>query len=172
MIEEWKDIIGYEGVYQVSNFGNIKSLDRLIFNKGKQTYQKLKGKNIKHCKNGKGYMLVNLCKCGNTLSFMVHKIVASTFFNYVNFDSSLVIDHIDNDKNNNKLSNLQIITSRENSSKDRNPKSGVTGVSIRKRLKPYMSTININGINKYIGSYFTMQEANSAYQSQLKSISK
>ena len=61
-IEIWKDIPGYEGLYQVSNLGNVKSLDRIVFNKGNKSLQKIKGKNLSKGTSKEKYFKVNYQK--------------------------------------------------------------------------------------------------------------
>jgi len=75
--EIWKDISGYEGQYQVSSLGRVKSLDRVIKQKNKKEYH-LKGRILSACKNSQGYYTVQLSK-GRGKTFKVHGLVADTF---------------------------------------------------------------------------------------------
>ena len=74
IFEEWKDIKGYEGIYQVSNFGRIKSLERLD-SSGAIRKETL----LKQYKNHNGYLVVTLCKNGVSKKFFVHRLVAEAF---------------------------------------------------------------------------------------------
>lgn len=82
-----------------------------------------------------------------------------------------IVDHIDSDRENNAPSNLQIVSKRYNSSREKSLKSGLpTGVVWHKRDKKFMSYIKINGKTKFIGYFKTSEEASSAYQNKLKQI--
>lgn len=102
-MEEWKDIINYEGKYQISNYGNIKSL-----NYHRSGEEKL----IKPLKRKDGYLKVILYKNGKTKNYFVHKLVALMFlenpcnYNYVN--------HKDEDKKNNCVDNLEFCSIQYN----------------------------------------------------------
>lgn len=102
MIEVWKDIPGYEGLYQVSNLGNILSLNY------KKTH---KPHTLKHCISRDGYHRVNLC-CNGVRKWFVHLLVAKSFIpNPLNKPQ---INHIDGDKDNNCVSNLEWVSGKEN----------------------------------------------------------
>lgn len=106
-MEEWKDIQGYEGLYQVSNLGRVKSLYRL-----NSRGQKIKGKILKYSINPKGYAIVILCKNGITKTISVHRLVAIHFIE--NPNNLNVINHIDGNKINNNITNLEWCTQSEN----------------------------------------------------------
>ena len=104
--EVWKDIKDYEGLYQISNYGRIKSLER----KTKYKYIKEKIKNLNSNRNG--YLEVSLCKNGVKKPFMVHRLVAKHFLD--SFDEKLDVNHIDCNKKNNNIKNLEMTTRSEN----------------------------------------------------------
>lgn len=107
MSEVWKDIEGYEGIYQVSNLGRIRSLDRMIHGAyGRTRFSK--GKIIKCHITRNGYINVILRK----RNFLVHRIVAKTFL--PNPENKTVVDHIDTVKSNNNVDNLRWVTTSEN----------------------------------------------------------
>lgn len=110
-IEIWHDIKNYEGYYQVSNFGNVKGLDRKITTVyGKQRL--LKGKMMKLVKDRDGYLTVKLSK-NNTLKHgKVHRLVAESFLDEISYKNE--VNHIDGNKENNKIENLEWCTSSEN----------------------------------------------------------
>ena len=92
--EQWKDIFGYDGVYQVSDLGRVRS--------NKYGYWRvLKPRNI----NG-GYLKVDLCKDGKKKHFLVHRLVAQAFIENDNIFNTEV-NHINEDKSDNKVSNLE-----------------------------------------------------------------
>ena len=111
MEEIWKDISGYEGCYQVSNFGRIKSLDRYIATVGNPSGKRLiRGKILNPSKrvmsNGEdGYYSVTLYKCGTGRLFNVHRIVAETFI--PNPNNLPCVNHKDENKQNNRVDNLE-----------------------------------------------------------------
>lgn len=98
--EIWRDICGYEGIYQVSNFGRVKSLhfDRERLLKLRQDY--------------KGYVYVVLHKDGECKPCKVHRLVAETFI--LNSEGKPQVNHIDGNKSNNRVENLEWVTNSEN----------------------------------------------------------
>lgn len=111
--EIWKDVEGYEGLYQISNLGNVKSLDR---------YVKQKDNKIKHIKekmltshdNNRGYLAVNLSKDGKTKTHTVHRLIATAFI--PNPENKPCIDHINAIRTDNRIENLRWATYSENNS--------------------------------------------------------
>ena len=155
-IEIWRDIPQYEGHYQVSNLGKVRSLK---FNRIKDvTFL-----------NNKNRFVASLCIDGVRVSGrFVSVISAITFLNHKPCGHKIIVDHIDNNPLNDRLYNLQLITQRENLTKDKKNKSGYTGVySIRNR---YYSSIKIGGEKKHLGYFSTKEEASEAYQNELKKI--
>lgn len=110
-IEIWKDIIDYEGIYQISNIGRVKSLDRnILYSNGKTHFQK--GKELNGFLNTSGYWSVDLYKRGKSKKFYIHRLVAIAFI--PNPFNKTEINHIDEDKLNNCVENLEWCTSSEN----------------------------------------------------------
>lgn len=106
--EIWKDIPGFEDKYQISSYGNVKSLDRLtIYGEGKGEYHNLKGQYLKGTNTG-GYLTVGLG--GKTTS--IHSLVAESFC--IGKKEGFVINHKDGNKLNNYWKNLEYITQSEN----------------------------------------------------------
>lgn len=103
MQETWKDIKGYEGIYKVSNLGNILSL-----NYHRMKITKLKKFTLNH----KGYPTVHLSNNKNNKRFLVHRLVAEAFI--PNPNNYPQINHIDGNKQNNKIDNLEWCTNSEN----------------------------------------------------------
>lgn len=98
MHEIWKDIEEYEGIYQVSNLGRVKS---------SYTNSILKG-----CKTSNGYIKVNLYKNGIVSTKTIHRLVAQAFIS--NSENKSQVNHIDENKTNNVISNLEWSTAKEN----------------------------------------------------------
>jgi uncharacterized protein YjiS (DUF1127 family) len=113
MTEIWKDIKGFEGKYQVSNIGRVRSLDRVSqeFRYGKKVPINLKGKILKGSKrkDKSGYKTVSL---GAKKVREIHRLVAEHFLDKPNYKCE--VNHIDFDKYNNCVSNLQWVTRRSN----------------------------------------------------------
>lgn len=107
--EVWKDIKGYEGLYQVSNLGNVKSLDRII--PFRNSEMSIKGKMLTK-KNVKGYHMAQLCSDGIKVRKSVHRLVAQAFI--PNKHNKPEVNHLDENKQNNKVDNLEWATSKEN----------------------------------------------------------
>ena len=102
----------------------------------------------------------------------VHQLVAESFLNHKRCGMKLVVNHIDFDKTNNKLDNLEIVTTRENTNqKHLKSYSNFTGVSWNKRANKWIASIKINNKNKYLGYYSNELEASKAYQKELLNIS-
>lgn len=159
-MENWKDIKGYEGYYQVSDLGRIKS-----FSKGSEKILNPKSKNTI-------YWSVVLCKDGKKKTKRIHSLVAETFLNHVS-GHKLVVDHIDNNPFNNKLSNLQIVGQRLNSSKDKssyNLSSKYVGVSWCKIRSRWVAAIRVGGKRKNLGRFKCELAAAYAYNKKLKEI--
>ena len=103
MKEIWKDIKDYEGLYQVSNWGRIKRLRRLITNQYNSFY--IEEKILKPQKNRYGYLYINLYKNGIMKHKTIHKLVAEVFL--PNPNNLPQINHKDEDKTNNHVNNLE-----------------------------------------------------------------
>jgi len=144
MKEIWKDIPNYEGLYQASNLGRIRS-----------NYKSCKI--LKQSSDGR-YNKVVLCKDQKKRTFKVHQLVAMAFLNHIPSGKYKVIDHIDNNPLNNNLCKLQINTAREYLIKDRNVK-GYAKVGNKVRAK-----VCINGKVKHLGYFKTKEEATEQYK--------
>lgn len=109
-MEIWKDIEGYEGIYQVSDKGNVKSLARKVRHP-KGGFKNLKERTLK-ATIVNGYYQVDLSKEGKIKRFLIHRIVAKTFID--NHLGKPQVNHIDGNKLNNDSRNLEWVTSSEN----------------------------------------------------------
>ena len=109
--EEWKDIEGYEGIYQVSNLGRVRSLDRYVevTNRwGTLSTYFYSGKVLRQAIDTKGYYMVNLANNGANKIFRVHQLVAHAFVD--GWFEGAVVNHKDENKRNNLPSNLEWVT--------------------------------------------------------------
>lgn len=104
--EKWKPIDGYDGAYEVSSFGNVRSYQNFGYELKKEP------KILRQTINSYGYPSVMLCKKGKRRYRAVHRLVAETFIKPENL--SLQVDHINGVKTDNRVSNLEWVTPREN----------------------------------------------------------
>ena len=166
--EVFKDVIGYEGFYQVSSNGRVKSVQRIIVRKNGALLP-VKERILKQAIGKRGYELVVLQKNGNTRTKKIHQLVAESFLNHTPCGFKLVVDHIDNNPLNNNVSNLQIISHRDNVVKGtKRGRSNYVGVRLHNATGKWASEIMLNGVNKWIGCFNTELEASEAYNKTLK----
>lgn len=112
LVEIWKPVMGYEGLYEVSNLGRVRSLDRKVNHKESGFYQTIKGK-IKSTKlNNSGYEIVSLFKNNKEKTCLVHRLVAQAFL--PNPDNLPEVNHINEDKTANSVYNLEWCNSSYN----------------------------------------------------------
>ena len=168
-MEEYRDIKGYEGFYQVSNLGEVKSLARFTIQSNGVKYP-IKEKTLK-LGRGSVYLTANLYKGGVSKTLSVHTLVAAAFLNHTpNRYEGLIVDHIDNDPLNNRVENLQLVTQRYNVSKDSKGSSEYVGVSWNKQANKWCANVYINGSYKFLGSFSNELEASKAYQKELQTL--
>lgn len=132
LIEEWRPVVGYEGLYEVSDWGRVKSLDRIIDTiLGYKQF--CKGKMLKNSKDKNGYLFVALGSKNKNKK--VHRLVAQAFI--PNPENKSEIDHIDGNPQNNFVENLKWANRKENLNnpvtKERMIKNALTQYIKRKR---------------------------------------
>lgn len=156
MEEIWKDIPEYEGYYQASNLGRIKSVDRIVkHNCGGP--KKVRSKVLKGSIDKYGYRRIGLSKRGVVKHFFVHRIIALTFLG----KSNLVVNHIDGIKLNNHINNLEYVTTQEN-----------TAHAVRIGLIKNNSKINENNIIKDYQNGSRLRELEKKYNTSHHDIRK
>lgn len=104
---KWRDIEGYEGIYQISDSGLVRSLDRID-----AAGSKRKGRKHKQGEDKDGYKLLTLCKFGRLKTWKVHRLVAAAFC--IQKPGADQVNHVDGDKSNNSAKNLEWATIKEN----------------------------------------------------------
>lgn len=159
MIENWKDIPGYEGLYQASDIGRIRSYDRIV-NSPHNAKRTIKGriKAIRADSQGR-YLIVDLCVASLSKTILVHRLIAKTFIGCVD---GFEVNHKDGNPQNNKIDNLEICTRHDQEIhkyrilKRHHPFSGKTG-SLSKRSKAVKQIDPISG--EIIGRFGSMRQA-------------
>jgi len=168
MEEVWKPIDGYEGLYEVSNLGRVRSLEF----RNNQTSFKRK-KIMSATDNGHGYLIVCLRRGGHKRSSRyVHRLVAQAFI--PNPDNLPVIDHIDHDRSNNVVTNLQWLTQKDNIGRSRHlmskPRKKVTSNTGQKyitRVKSGEYKVSLPW-KRYWKQFKTLEQAKEARDCELK----
>lgn len=167
--EIWKQIKNYEGFYEVSNLGRIKSVSRTILRKGK--WINISERILLQTKDSRGYSKVRLSINSVKTTKRIHVLVAIAFLSHMPDGFKIIVDHKNNIKSDNFLDNLQLITTRQNQSKDKKKGSSkYTGVCFKKNKNTWQAAIRINGKIKHLGYSKSEEEASLLYQNALKQI--
>lgn len=165
-IEVWKDIDGYEGYYQVSNLGGVRSVDRIVLYKnGQKRFHA--GKVIKPQMDYQGYLRVGLNVSGNFKTYRIHRLVVLNFL--TNKENKDQVNHINGIKNDNRLLNLEWVTGSENikharktglikDTNERAPKHG----SLNPNSK--LNETDVKNIRKLRKEGFKLKELSDIYQ--------
>ena len=110
-MEIWHPCAGFETHYEVSNFGNVRSIERMVRH-AKGGLKKSPSKVLKHGKSKSGYLIVSFCVDGVKSNQTVHRLVARAFLH--NELNKPQVNHKDGNKHNNHLNNLEWVTAKEN----------------------------------------------------------
>jgi hypothetical protein len=160
--EVWKDVDGFNGVYQISTEGRVRSFKR-------NTPAFLKAWN-----KGRGYLAVDLNVNSVSKYMKVHQLSAIRFLGHVPCGMKLVVDHIDRDRSNNRLVNLRVTTNRKNCYFKNSMKttSKYVGVCFDKSRNKWLSKIKFGDTQHNLGRFEIEEDASEAYQSALKVINE
>lgn len=167
--EIWKPVKGYEGRYEVSNIGRVRSLtreERCIIRHGniyRLHIRTREGRLFKQQTSIHGYFQVNLRKNGNCRPSLVHHLVYEAF---IGSRKNIIIDHIDRNRKNNKVENLRTVSKYENAwnCKKQKGKSGFIGVYKKPKSKNiFRAYISHNKKQLFLGYFKTPEEAARAY---------
>ena len=159
MIEEWKNISGYEGLYQVSNLGRIKSLSHRSNHRNELI---LKPAIVQ------GYKKVNLCKNGKSKIYPVHRLVAIAFIE--NKENKPEVNHVDGNKLNNCINNLEWNTKSENQKHCISTGLRIMKKGFENKLSKKVAKVDINTgeILKIYGSYREAERTTGIAHSNIK----
>ncbi len=109
--ERWLPVVGFEGYYEVSELGRVRSLDRVVRSRYRSNW-KMTGRIIRPSRDGGGYLGVNLSANGRKCRGVIHRLVLAAFVGPI--PDGHEVDHWDFDRANNRLSNLRYATSEKN----------------------------------------------------------
>lgn len=153
-IEEWRDVKGFEGSYQVSNLGRVRSLDRYVEYNNHGTFTKLfcKGIILKHQLDHDGYCRINFGTSRNRKTTGIHRLVAEAFI--PNPDNLPCVNHIDGNKENNTVENLEWCTVEYN-----NHHAAAIG------LRPHSIYENREAVKKSLSKPVRCRETGTVYPS-------
>ena len=164
-MEIWKDINGFEGIYQISNLGRLKSLARTAdFVNGAIIQRKERILVAGVIGRERNYLGVALSKNKKQKTYPVHRLVANAFI--PNPENKPQVNHIDSNPSNNHVDNLEWVTERENQShrySKEKTSSKFTGVCYHKRKNNWVAYVDFNGKRKHLGYFNTEQGASNAY---------
>lgn len=147
MEEIWKDIPDTNGLYQVSSIGRIRSYNH---KEGRQPNPKI----MKTSCDTKGYPLYKICQNGKGMTKKIHRLVAKVFID--DTKPHLMVNHKDGNKKNNKVDNLEWVSSRENKTHGMRMKqksSTYPGVSFDKSRSKWNASLFFNSKHMYVGRF-------------------
>lgn len=147
---EWKSVKNYEGLYEVSNQGTVRSIRNNI---------------VLKTSGNRGYQRCILCNNGKQEIVSIHRLVYASFIGELN--DSLVIDHIDGVKDNNRPENLQQIPTRQNTTKGKKRLSGYAGVHWYKQIQKWGVEIQIENVRYFLGVFTDKLKASQKYEQTL-----
>lgn len=161
-MEIWKEVVGYEGHFMVSESGKVKSLDRKQLRSDGSMYP-VKGKELTPFISNAGYTRISLRRNAKQVKYSVHRLVAEAFLQKEKGRD--FVNHLDGNKLNNHYSNLEWVSMQENNCHrfdKTKTTSKYTGVSWIKAKQKYVATICINKKPKTIGHFLDEEEAYAA----------
>lgn len=156
--EEWRDVADYEGIYQVSNLGRVRTFRRKSGFVGFELSDEPRPMSL--IPHGNGYLYVSLRKGDKRKNYYVHRLVARAFIGEI--PDGYVVNHLDYNRSNNSADNLEIVTQRENVEhskwKTQLPRRSRENYYICDRGHKYEVYVKL----KYLGSFKTLDEARAA----------
>jgi hypothetical protein len=171
--EIWKDVLCYENYYQVSNMGRVRSLDRtVIYKDGRKRFYK--GKMLSP-RMRDGYKYVTLTMRDRKKTFKFSQLVAMAFLGHKPNGNTLVVDHINGNRSDDRVDNLRVVTNRANTTTCFRSDNGTfsseyVGVHWDIKSLKWRSSIHYDGINIHLGLFDNEADASNAYQKALSKI--
>jgi len=157
--EVWKPVVGYEGLYEVSNMGNIRSVTRTVLQPNKNrvpiAYNTLKGKPMKLFLDRYGYLYCTLSKNGKRTQHMAHRMVAEAFLECKE-PSKYCVDHINTVRTDNRVANLRFVSIKENNNNPltiKNLKTSLNANGVQSRRIETMRARNGKKAPRYVYMY-------------------
>tara|TARA_R110002049_G_scaffold86879_1_gene220628 strand:- start:2461 stop:2985 length:525 start_codon:yes stop_codon:yes gene_type:complete len=167
--EIYKDIPNYNGAYQVSNQGNVRSKNRQI--KGAYGKYVKKGRILKQGLNAQDFLKVNLHKEGVAETRLVHSLVAEAFLGHVKTGHGARVIHLNRDKWNNNVENLKVISNLSSIYTTRKGTSSkYIGVCFDKFNNSWKASLFYDGKQRNLGLFKTEVEAMQCYQKKLQEV--
>lgn len=173
MDEIWKDVVGYEGLYQVSSIGRVKSMLRFTTSKGGKRIvnERILKSGFSPC----GYPMVVLRKNNTPKTKTIHRMMAIAFLGQAIKYELLVVDHINGDRADNNIANLRFVTHRFNStdgfrSDADKLASKYRGIFWNKSANKWAARIRIGTDRKHLGLFDSEIEAHNAYLSAAENV--
>lgn len=161
--EIWLPVVGYEGLYEISNLGRLMCLEKTVphSHSGTKTYpRKIKAT----VDNGHGYKQTQLSNNGKHITVKIHRLVAEAFLGVNDLD----VNHKNHIKDDNRAANLEYVTIRQNEHHKVIDRKYPMGVSVNGN--GFTAKITINGKTHRLGNYATPEEAAQVYQNKLKEV--
>lgn len=164
-IEKWIPIKDYEEFYAISNFGNIKSLEKTwYFGCGRKAKKHQEERILKPTIAANGYLSMKLSKYGKAQTKFIHHLVWEAFGDKPRDGYKLQVDHIDNGRLNNHIDNLQLLKQRDNLIKGVKNRGNEFPIGVSKRNNRYRASIYSNGKKIHLGYYKDPIEAGLVYE--------
>ena len=162
--EEWRKVKSLDNLYEISNFGNFRSLPRIVPSRGKTRLSP--GKLLSQSSDKDGYKISVASIYGKRINVKIHALVAQEFLNHS--DKSKEINHINGLKYDNNILNLEVVTKAQNEVHKHILTNKKRGVSLSSKtfadgMKRWCSSIKVNKISIYLGHFLNKEDAHQAY---------
>jgi len=159
--EIWREIPNFRGVYEASNMGRIRSVDRTV--ECKEWSYTRKGCILKPAMSNGKYLSVRLSCKGIAKTWSVHVLIAITFLGHIPNGYDRVVDHINGNKTDNRVKNLRILSMRRNNIAWRLYAESNCDIGITFVYNKWVAVINVNGERVYIGRFDDKDKAQVAF---------
>lgn len=160
---KWRPVVGYEGLYEVSMDGEVRSIERVVPHPCMPNGQTIRSKVLKKIPFNKFYRVVSLCRSGSYKTHFIHRLVVEANIGPV--PPGMDVDHISGQRDDNRLANLRIATRLQNARNKVGSRGacGYRGLSYRpKQVNKWSVRMTIDGSHIQIGSFPTREAAISA----------